>query len=211
MDTRTAAAPVAGRTTWHVYDASGSLIGRGDSFHAAALDALEEEYQEAGIERDDYDSITDEDLAGGLDGNDFRAEKISDVTHRIVAEHFAAAIPAYAIIVDVDETPWDRLTDSEWEKQSGLEDRDGARILRLDTSYVVLRDQEVADEIRKLAEEPTEEEKTDAVAAWMSLHKDSDDIPDEELVENFRLLYGRDPDATDREQGLWSLICAGVE
>lgn len=49
------------------------------------------------------------------------------------------------------------------------------------------------------------------VARWVESRTDYDHIPDSELVRYFRLLYGREPDAIDREQGLWSLICAGLE
>jgi hypothetical protein len=42
-------------------------------------------------------------------------------------------------------------------------------------------------------------------------HDDDDDISDEELVKYFRLVYDREPDDGDRKDGLWSLICAGVD
>jgi hypothetical protein len=37
------------------------------------------------------------------------------------------------------------------------------------------------------------------------------DMNDSELREAFRAVYGRDPDAKDEADGVYSLICAGLE
>lgn len=121
-------------------------------------------------------------------------ESESDSLRRQAADHFEREIPAGAVVIEPDREPWNRISDAEWQRQDGIRDGRGVRILALDCDYVILRDAEVEAELRELALQPT-----------------ADEIPEDELVANFRLLYGRDPDATDREQGLWSLICAGLE
>jgi len=46
---------------------------------------------------------------------------------------------------------------------------------------------------------------------WVRSHGDMDDPTDGDLDVVFRALYGREPDETDREEGLWSHCCAAVE
>jgi hypothetical protein len=45
---------------------------------------------------------------------------------------------------------------------------------------------------------------------WVRDHDDDDDLDDGELSEVFAALYGRKPDRQDYDDGLWSLVCAGV-
>lgn len=40
--------------------------------------------------------------------------------------------------------------------------------------------------------------------------EDEGPASDEELIEIFRALYGRKPDAEDEEAGVWNLCCAAV-
>lgn len=47
--------------------------------------------------------------------------------------------------------------------------------------------------------------------AWVKAHEDDDDVDDSELEEVFEALYDRAPDAQDREEGLWSHVCAAVD
>jgi hypothetical protein len=54
------------------------------------------------------------------------------------------------------------------------------------------------------------EEAEAKVRAFVDQHDDDDDIDDADLEQYFRLAYGRWPDAQDRRDGLWSLICAAV-
>lgn len=48
------------------------------------------------------------------------------------------------------------------------------------------------------------------VEQYIADHADDDEHDAAELEEIFASAYGRRPDDTDREQGLWSLICAAV-
>lgn len=57
--------------TWTIRHADGSVIGRGDTFRAAALEALAEEITDNDL---DPDSLSDSELQGTLDTNDFSAE-----------------------------------------------------------------------------------------------------------------------------------------
>lgn len=43
---------------------------------------------------------------------------------------------------------------------------------------------------------------------WIAEHGDDDNLEEEELEAAFRAIYGRQPDAEDREKGLWSVLCA---
>ena len=42
-------------------------------------------------------------------------------------------------------------------------------------------------------------------------HSDNDSLDDDDLAEVFAALYGREPDAQDREEGLWSHCCAAQQ
>ena len=48
------------------------------------------------------------------------------------------------------------------------------------------------------------------VKEFVDCHDDDDQIAGEELERVFALAYGRPADASDRQTGLWSLICAAV-
>jgi hypothetical protein len=50
----------------------------------------------------------------------------------------------------------------------------------------------------------------DAAREYVTDHEDDDEFDDDELEEVFVQVYGRKPDAKDRRDGIWSLICAGV-
>lgn len=41
-------------------------------------------------------------------------------------------------------------------------------------------------------------------------YSDQDQIDDDDLTEAFIAIYGRQPDHDDREQSLWSHLCAAV-
>jgi len=43
---------------------------------------------------------------------------------------------------------------------------------------------------------------------WIAEHGDDDNLEEEELEAAIRAIYGRQPDAEDREKGLWSVLCA---
>lgn len=47
-----------------------------------------------------------------------------------------------------------------------------------------------------------------AVREYVAEHEDDDEHDDDELERMFRLAYGREPDAADREVGVWSLVVA---
>ncbi len=46
---------------------------------------------------------------------------------------------------------------------------------------------------------------------WVRSHSDDDDLDDAELEAAFAAIYERAADDEDREQGLWSHLCAAVE
>ena len=46
---------------------------------------------------------------------------------------------------------------------------------------------------------------------WVRDHSDSDDLSDDDLDAAFLAIFGRGADDEDREQGLWSHLCAAVE
>lgn len=50
----------------------------------------------------------------------------------------------------------------------------------------------------------------DAAREYVASHEDDDDMDEDELAEVFVQVYGRKPDAKDRRDGVWSLICAGA-
>jgi len=43
--------------------------------------------------------------------------------------------------------------------------------------------------------------------AWVHDHEDDSEIDHDDLEQTFAAIYGRAPDAQDREDGLWSLCC----
>jgi hypothetical protein len=47
--------------------------------------------------------------------------------------------------------------------------------------------------------------------AWVRSQHDDDELDNDELEAAFRAIYGRAPDDQDREEGLWSHLCAAVE
>jgi len=55
---------------WIIRHSDGSVIGGGDTFRAAAIDALQEEIDEMELVPS---SLTDGELQGTLDANDFTA------------------------------------------------------------------------------------------------------------------------------------------
>ncbi len=72
---------------------------------------------------------------------------------------------------------------------------------------------ETHGEALAVAEKIAQEEAIDLDAAreYVASHEDDDDMDEDELAEVFVQVYGRKPDAKDRRDGVWSLICAGVE
>jgi hypothetical protein len=50
----------------------------------------------------------------------------------------------------------------------------------------------------------------DALREYIEQGDDNDTVAPEELDRLFALVYGRKPDDKDREEGLWSHICAGI-
>jgi hypothetical protein len=46
---------------------------------------------------------------------------------------------------------------------------------------------------------------------WVRDHDDADELDEKELEEAFRAIFGRDAVYADREQGLWSHLCAAEE
>jgi hypothetical protein len=46
---------------------------------------------------------------------------------------------------------------------------------------------------------------------WVRNHDDNSELDAEELEQAFRAIFAREPDNEDREQGLWSHLCAAVE
>lgn len=50
-----------------------------------------------------------------------------------------------------------------------------------------------------------------AAEQWVRENTDSDDLSEHDLCEAFTSIYGRQPDAKDRADGLWSLLCAAVD
>ena len=50
----------------------------------------------------------------------------------------------------------------------------------------------------------------DAAREYVASHADDDELDEDELAEVFAQVYGRKPDAKDRRDGVWSLICAEV-
>jgi hypothetical protein len=67
-------------------------------------------------------------------------------------------------------------------------------------------------EAAAVAEKIAQEALIDLEAAreYVDSHEDDDDMDEDELEEVFVQVYGRKPDAKDRRDGIWSLICAGV-
>ena len=45
---------------------------------------------------------------------------------------------------------------------------------------------------------------------WVFNHDDNDNLDDGELEAAFAAIFEREPDDYDREQGLWSHLCAAV-
>jgi hypothetical protein len=45
---------------------------------------------------------------------------------------------------------------------------------------------------------------------WVRNHTDSDDLDESDLESAFAAIFERPADDEDREQGLWSHLCAGV-
>jgi hypothetical protein len=45
---------------------------------------------------------------------------------------------------------------------------------------------------------------------WVKAHDDDDNLDPQALEEAFLAIYGRPPDDQDREEGLWSHLCAAV-
>lgn len=82
-------------------------------------------------------------------------ESESDFLRHQAAEHFEREIPAGAVVIEPDHEPWDRISDEEWQRQDGLQDGRGVRILALDGDYAIFRDAEVEAELRELALQPT--------------------------------------------------------
>jgi hypothetical protein len=56
----------------------------------------------------------------------------------------------------------------------------------------------------------TEIDHSAEVREFIDTYEDDDEIPAEELERVFRLAYGREATDEDRENGLWSLICAAI-
>lgn len=50
----------------------------------------------------------------------------------------------------------------------------------------------------------------DSAREYVASHEDDDEMSEEELDGVFVQVYGREPDAKDRRDGVWSLICAGI-
>lgn len=50
----------------------------------------------------------------------------------------------------------------------------------------------------------------DVVKSVKAATEGGDEFDEQELVEMFRAVYGREPDSQDYEEGIWSHICAGV-
>ena len=46
---------------------------------------------------------------------------------------------------------------------------------------------------------------------WVRSHNDDDNLADDELEAAFAAIFERAADGEDREQGLWSHLCAAVE
>jgi hypothetical protein len=66
----------------------------------------------------------------------------------------------------------------------------------------------IADYTKKIAQEEAID--LDAAREYVACHEDEDDMDEDELADVFVQVYGRKPDAKDRRDGLWSLICAGI-
>lgn len=49
------------------------------------------------------------------------------------------------------------------------------------------------------------------IREYVATHEDDDDHDQDELERLFALAYGREPDDQDREDGLWSHLCAYCE
>lgn len=78
-------------------------------------------------------------------------------------------------------------------------------------SQVLLGDQRNPGEIDTTTYTLDEELlKTNTLRGFVDNHEDDDDFDDQELEEMFILAYDREPDDDDRDQGLWSHICAAV-
>jgi hypothetical protein len=45
---------------------------------------------------------------------------------------------------------------------------------------------------------------------YVRSHTDDDNLDQDDLEQVFRAIYGRSPDAQDRDDGLWSLCVAGI-
>lgn len=45
---------------------------------------------------------------------------------------------------------------------------------------------------------------------WVRSRTNDDDLSDDDLEAAFLAIFGREPDDDDRDQGLWSHICAAV-
>ena len=69
-----------------------------------------------------------------------------------------------------------------------------------------------AFDFTELSREHKSEEAIDLDAAreYVASHEDDDDMDEDELADVFVQVYGRKPDAKDRRDGVWSLICAGI-
>ena len=59
---------------WIVTFADGTVIAEGETFRAAAIEALREELEANGI---DKDTVSDSELQGGLDASDFTCKRVS--------------------------------------------------------------------------------------------------------------------------------------
>lgn len=46
---------------------------------------------------------------------------------------------------------------------------------------------------------------------WVRSHGDDDKLADDELEAAFTAIFGREADDEDREQGLWSHLCAAAK
>jgi len=46
--------------------------------------------------------------------------------------------------------------------------------------------------------------------AWVRNHEDDSEIDHDDLEQAFAAIYGRAPNAQDREDGLWSLCCVAT-
>ncbi len=81
-------------------------------------------------------------------------------------------------------------------------------VLKLVNDHTNLTERKLIEIAKRLTHNPM---RTETAIQWVRDHNDDDVLDDHELEQVFAAIFGRPPTDDDREQGLWSHVCAAVD